>query len=74
MKDAFHGFLVDGDSDAVNPYGLGTKVAALYRQSTPPGGSSTRRLRLSRVTQHDPFERFDETFEQRRAEAASLEE
>ena len=69
VKDAFHRFLVDGDCDAVNPYGLGTKTAALYRRSIPPGGSSTCCLRLSRAAHDDPFERFGETFEQRRAEA-----
>ena len=69
VKDAFHRYVIDGDSDAVNPYGLGTKVAALYRHSIPPGGSSTCCLRLSRVAQDDPFGRFGETFEQRRAEA-----
>ena len=69
VKDAFHRCIVDGETDAVNPHRLGTKVAAIYRQSIAPGASLTCRLRLSRVAQDDPFANSQDTFAQRRDEA-----
>ena len=69
VKDAFHRCIVDGETDAVNPHRLGTKVAAIYRQSIAPGASLTCRLRLSRVAQDDPFANAQDTFAQRRDEA-----
>ena len=46
VKDAFHAYLVDGRSDAVNPAGTGTKAAAHYRLDIEPGATATVRLRL----------------------------
>ena len=46
VKDAFHRLLVDGELTAVNPAGIGTKVAALYRLALPPGGQVVVQLRL----------------------------
>ncbi|MEQ1803512.1 MAG: glucosidase [Gammaproteobacteria bacterium] len=69
FKDAFHERVVDGSSAAVNPARLGTKVAAWYQQQVPAGGSREIRLRLCRKPVSVPFERFDELFARRQAEA-----
>jgi len=47
VKDAFHGYVIEGRADRVNPRGEGTKAAALYRLDLEPGASSVIRLRLS---------------------------
>ena len=69
VKDAFHRCIVDGETDAVNPHRLGTKMAAIYRQSIAPGASMTCCLRLSRAAQDDPFANARDTLAQRRDEA-----
>ena len=46
VKDAFHRFVVGGDRDAVNPDGTGTKAAAHYVLTIPPGEERVVRLRL----------------------------
>ena len=68
-KDAFHRHVVDGDDGAVNPAQVGTKACAHYRAEVPAGGSYTVRLRLCLGSQDDPFARFDELLQRRRAEA-----
>ena len=47
VKDAFHQYVVSGNSEAVNPAKTGTKAAARYILDVPAGGSSVVRLRLS---------------------------
>lgn len=47
VKDAFHNYLVHGQTQAVNPAQTGTKAAALYRLEVPAGGEAVLRLRLS---------------------------
>jgi hypothetical protein len=47
VKDAFHRYVVDGDTTAVNPEHIGTKAAAHYTLDVASGGSATVRLRLS---------------------------
>jgi hypothetical protein len=59
VKDAFHRYVVEGDHDAVNPAGTGTKAAFHLLLEIEGGGSSTVRLRLS---DRSPDERADETF------------
>ncbi|CAA9239632.1 MAG: GH63 [uncultured Chthoniobacterales bacterium] len=72
-KDAFHEFLVDGRSGAVNPQQFGTKAAAHLRLVLAPGERRSVRLRLQQVDSAaaiaDPFESFDETFALRSREA-----
>jgi hypothetical protein len=46
VKDAFHRYVIQGEAAAVNPKGVGTKVACHYRLDLPAGGSVTVRLRL----------------------------
>jgi Mannosylglycerate hydrolase MGH1-like glycoside hydrolase domain len=72
VKDAFHRFLIDGDRDAVNPAGAGTKAAALYRLDVQPGETVTLRLRLNdrEPGVMAPFgSTFDDLFATRRREA-----
>ncbi|HJU06746.1 MAG TPA: glucosidase [Nitrospiraceae bacterium] len=47
IKDAFHDFVIQGKSDAVNPHESGTKAAVRYRLFLAAGGSVTIRLRLA---------------------------
>jgi hypothetical protein len=68
-KDAFHRYLIEGDTAAVNPAATGTKAAAIYRLEVPAGGSASVRLRLTADPRARPFARFDDTLGKRRAEA-----
>jgi hypothetical protein len=49
VKDGINDFIVHGKRDAVNPQMTGTKVAAHYRLTVPPGKSEVVRLRLTAV-------------------------
>src|SRR5207244_703504 len=49
FKDAFHDYLVHGDHSAVNPRPQGTRSAALYAQTVPPGGSEAQLLPLTQT-------------------------
>ena len=46
VKDAFHAYVVHGESDVVNPSGRGTKAGLLYVEAIPPGEHREVRLRL----------------------------
>ncbi len=46
VKDAFHAAVVRGDAGAADPSGTGTKAAALYALTLPPGATAVLRLRL----------------------------
>lgn len=77
VKDAFHRYVVHGETAAVDPSGVGTKAAFHYRLQLEPHGSAVVRLRLSdaelampEVGDLDgPFARFDVTMQERRDEA-----
>ncbi|MEP6491301.1 MAG: glucosidase [bacterium] len=71
VKDAFHDYVVNGRSDAVNPELEGTKAAAHYRFNVPAGGTRTIRLRLSATVNGAAAfgPDFDALFERRIAEA-----
>jgi len=47
VKDAFHEYVVHGRTDVVNPEGIGTKAAAHYVLTLPPGGEARLHLRLT---------------------------
>ncbi|HEX4055236.1 MAG TPA: hypothetical protein VHX86_13310 [Tepidisphaeraceae bacterium] len=72
VKDAFHRYLVNGESGAVNPAHVGTKAAAHYVVDLPPGGQWVVRLRLF-PQEAEPAqifgEEFDRLFRQRIADA-----
>lgn len=71
-KDSFHRLVVDGEADAVNPRGVGTKAAFLYDLEVPAGQSVQVRLRLASedAEPEQPFgAEFDATFAERLREA-----
>ena len=70
-KDAFHRYLVDGETSAVNPAGRGTKAAARYSATLAAGERVTFRLRLNDVgpATGQPFSAFDAAVDLRRREA-----
>ncbi|MDZ4766059.1 MAG: glucosidase [Chloroflexota bacterium] len=71
-KDAFHRFIVDQDSEAVNPDQYGTKGAAHYARTLAAGATLTLRLRLTKIGSHAtaaPFGDFDAIFAARQQEA-----
>jgi hypothetical protein len=68
-KDAFHEYVVRDNQSAVNPQHTGTKSAAYYQQTIPPGGQAIFRLRLSPQILDRPFATFDLALRQRRQEA-----
>ena len=72
VKDGINNYIVHGNSGAVNAAGTGTKAAAHYQLRVEAGRTATVRLRLSALDPgqlHDPFARFDQTFETRLREA-----
>jgi len=50
VKDGIINYVVHGQADAVNPGQTGTKTAALYRLTVPPGKCEIVRLRLTPVS------------------------
>jgi hypothetical protein len=69
VKDAFHCFIVNGEQNAVNPAGRGTKAAALYSLTVPAGETSTVQLRLTPDATAGFGAAFDTVFTARAAEA-----
>ena len=80
VKDGINNFVVHGQTDAVNPQQTGTKVAAHYRLTVPPGKCEMVRLRLTPVAPdalsktygkgNGAFgKHFDEVMQTRRQEA-----
>ncbi len=69
VKDAFHNYVIAGEAGAVNPAHVGTKAAAHYQLEVPGGGSQTVRLRLRSTPAPEAFNRFEQVFETRIAEA-----
>jgi hypothetical protein len=69
VKDSFHRFIIDDESDAINPAQRGTKAAAVYRLDIDAGETQTIRLRLTDAPIETPFTDFDELSAARRAEA-----
>jgi hypothetical protein len=70
-KDAFHRYLLHGETGAVNPAQTGTKSAAHYELKIPAGMSAMVRLRLSKSGsgKKTGFDDFDSILELRRKEA-----
>ncbi len=70
VKDAFHRYVVNGETGAVNPRKLGTKAAAHCVLEVPAGGSEVVRLRLAAAPPVPAFGRgFDATVAARLADA-----
>ncbi len=69
VKDAFHRYVIDGDTTTVNPAQEGTKASLLLEQIIPAGGEWVVDLRLARQMPAAPFAaEFDQTFKERERE------
>ena len=69
FKDAFHEYVVEGNTSAVNPRQQGTKAAFHYVLTIPAGGSQTVRVRLADKAPPAPFDDFDRVVDLRRRES-----
>ncbi|MBO0910660.1 MAG: glucosidase [Acidobacteria bacterium] len=74
VKDGFHEYLINKNTQAVNPEKTGTKAAAHYELDIPGGGSETIRLRFTKLEAKGPDafmapETFDRAVEARKADA-----
>ena len=71
VKDAFHRWLIDGETAAVNPAASGTKAAAHYAFEVPAGGQVSVHLVLAdrRPPRGAIAAAVDATIAERRAEA-----
>lgn len=67
VKDAFHRYLVNGETQAVNPLKTGTKAAGVFRLEIAGGEKAVIRLRLSakEISGKDALAGCDECFELR---------
>jgi hypothetical protein len=70
VKDAFHRYVVNGETGAVDPARVGTKACVRFRTMVPAGGSVVYRFRLSGdEPTADPVGEVDAIVDGRRAEA-----
>jgi hypothetical protein len=75
VKDAFHRFVIQGETAAVNPARQGTKASVLYQLSVPAGGEVSIKLRLQKKTKSNLAsssalgQDFERVFSDRKAEA-----
>jgi hypothetical protein len=72
VKDGINDCVVHGRTEAVNPDGAGTKVAAHHRLEVKAGGAATLRLRLTDAapdSSKDAFAGYDAIMDARRREA-----
>jgi hypothetical protein len=72
VKDGINNYVVQGNSDAVNPEKTGTKSAAHYQLNVGRGATATIHLRLSNLApaaMGDPFKGFSEIMQNRQGEA-----
>ena len=58
VKDAFHRYLIEGETSAVNPKKEGTKACAIYKEIIPGGQKHIIQLRLSKNPLKNPFADF----------------
>ncbi len=64
VKDGINNFIVEGKRDAISQHPVGTKAAAHYQLSVPPGGAQVARLRLSAHESSSPDGAFDASFDE----------
>ncbi len=68
VKDAFHRYIIHGETEAVNPLAFGTKACAHYKKIIPVDGRFEIRLRLSESMRENPFYGFNRVFSSRKRE------
>ncbi|MDX2271806.1 MAG: glucosidase [Cyanobacteriota bacterium] len=70
VKDSIHQYLIDGQTEAINPQQQGTKASVHYTVTVAAHSQRTIRLRLSAESLTDPFgASFASVLEQRQQEA-----
>jgi hypothetical protein len=72
VKDGIHNYLIQGQTEAVNPLQTGTKVSPHYHLTVAAGSTQTVRLRLSRKAPDQitaPFADFESVMQNRLQEA-----
>lgn len=73
VKDAFHRYLIAGETGAANPARTGTKAMLCLKRSVPPHGEAVLELRLRKFVDAVPAATFEQEFhslfEARRQEA-----
>ncbi len=65
VKDGINECVVNGREEAVNPAGVGTKVAGWFRRVVPPGESFVVNVRFVNHTVDAPFESSSDVFAKR---------
>ncbi|KFF20093.1 MGH1-like glycoside hydrolase domain-containing protein [Chryseobacterium sp. JM1] len=68
-KDGINDFVINGNSQAVNPKGSGTKASFFIDEILKAGESKTFEFRLTDKDLKTPFADFDKVFELRKKEA-----
>jgi len=69
VKDGINDYVVNGQADAVNPEGTGTKAAAHVRTEIPSGEARTVEVRFTPERKTRPFVHCDRLIDDRREEA-----
>jgi len=69
VKDGINDYVVNGQADAVNPEGTGTKAAAHVYTEIPSGEARTVEVRFTPERKTRPFVHCDRLIDDRRAEA-----
>jgi hypothetical protein len=72
VKDGINNYVVNGQKDAVNPKGIGTKASPHYQLTVGPGATQVVRLRLAGSAPgelRDPFGTFDAVMKERLKDA-----
>ncbi len=69
FKDAFHRYIVDGDTSAVNPAQTGTKAGFVHQLQVPAGASRSVTMRWVQGQNVSPFADADAIFAERIREA-----
>jgi len=69
FKDAFHDYLINGNTAAVNSARSGTKCAVHFPLTIPAGVEVKLRLRFASALEAPPFGDFDKIVDARRKEA-----
>ena len=69
VKDAFHRYVIESESAAVNPAQEGTKFGAIHAITLGPGQKARFDMVLSHEALNNPFSTSEVTFSKRRSEA-----
>ncbi|MBX9691720.1 MAG: glucosidase, partial [Cyanobacteria bacterium] len=68
-KDGINNYVVNKQTDAVNPELTGTKMSAHYKLSVAAGESQTIRIRFGKSEFEEPMKQFDAVMDERLGEA-----